>query len=97
MDTQARIDLLKDNIRHYTADLLNVEVIEIRLLEQSSGNLVPLLSVGIDQRAADRKLLARPQGYGVTGYVAARARAISARMPARTRCICRPLRAAPVP
>lgn len=71
METQARIDLLKDNIRHYTADLLNVEVIEIRLLEQSSGNLMPLLSVGIDQEAADRKLLAQPQGYGVTGYVAA--------------------------
>lgn len=71
MDTQARIDLLKDNIRHYTADLLNVEVIEIRLLEQSSGNLMPLLSVGIDQEAADRKLMAQPQGYGVTGYVAA--------------------------
>ncbi|MFO0942503.1 MAG: GAF domain-containing protein [Pirellulales bacterium] len=71
MDTQARIDLLKDNIRHYTADLLNVEVIEIRLLEQNSGNLMPLLSVGIDQEAADRSLLARPQGYGVTGYVAA--------------------------
>lgn len=71
METQARIDLLKDNIRHYTADLLNVEVIEIRLLEQSSGNLMPLLSVGIDQAAADRKLLAKPQGYGVTGYVAA--------------------------
>lgn len=71
MDTQARIDLLKDNIRYYTADLLNVEVIEIRLLEQSTGNLIPLLSVGIDQEAADRKLLAKPQGYGVTGYVAA--------------------------
>lgn len=70
MDTQARIDLLKDNIRHYTADLLNVEVIEIRLLEQSSQNLMPLLSVGIDQTAADRQLFARPQGNGVTGYVA---------------------------
>ncbi|MBX3420793.1 MAG: GAF domain-containing protein [Pirellulaceae bacterium] len=71
MDTQARINLLKDDIRRCTANLLNVEVIEIRLLEQSSGNLVPLLSVGIDQAAADRKLLAKPQGYGVTGYVAA--------------------------
>ena len=71
MDTQARIDLLKDNIRHYTADLLNVDVIEIRLLEQSSGNLMPLLSVGINQEAADRQLYARPQGNGVTGYVAA--------------------------
>lgn len=71
MDTQARIDLLKDNIRHYTADLLDVDVIEIRLLEQVSGNLRPLLSVGIDQEAADRQLYARPQGNGVTGYVAA--------------------------
>lgn len=71
MDTQARIDLLKDNIRHYTADLLDVEVVEIRLLEQSSGNLMPLLSVGIDQAAADRQLFACPQGNGVTGYVAA--------------------------
>lgn len=71
MDTKARIDLLKDNIRHYTADLLNVEVIEIRLLEQATGNLMPLLSVGINQAAADRQLYARPQGYGVTGYVAA--------------------------
>ncbi len=51
MDTTARIDLLKDNIRHYTQDLLNVEVIEIRLLEQSTNNLLPLLSVGIDQEA----------------------------------------------
>ena len=71
MDVEQRIELLKDNIRHYTRDLLNVEVIEIRLLEQSTGNLIPLLSVGIDQVAADRRLMASPQGYGVTGYVAA--------------------------
>lgn len=71
MDTQARIELLKDNIRHYTVDLLDVNVMEIRLLEQASGNLMPLLSVGINQEAADRQLYARPQGNGVTGYVAA--------------------------
>lgn len=71
MDVEQRIDLLKDNIRHYTQDLLNVEVIEIRLLEQSTGNLIPLLSVGIDQIAADRRLMASPQGNGVTGFVAA--------------------------
>jgi len=70
MDVDQRIDLLKDNIRHYTQDILNVNVIEIRLLEQSSGNLIPLLSVGIDQVAADRRLMASPKGHGVTGYVA---------------------------
>lgn len=70
MGVDERIELLKDNIRHYLTDLLNFEVIEIRLLEQASGNLVPLLSVGIDQEAADRKLYAHPQGNGITGYAA---------------------------
>ena len=71
MEVDQRIDLLKENIRHYLSDLLNFEAIEIRLLEHSTGNLVPLLSVGIDQDASDRQLYAHPQGNGITGYVAA--------------------------
>ena len=71
MEVDERIDLLKENIRHYLSDLLNFEVIEIRLLEHANGNLIPLLSVGIDQDAADRQLYAHPQGNGITGYVAA--------------------------
>ncbi|TWU24415.1 Transcriptional regulatory protein TcrA [Novipirellula galeiformis] len=71
MEVDERIDLLKENIRHYLSDLLNFNIIEIRLLEQATGNLMPLLSVGIDQDAADRQLIAHPQGNGITGYVAA--------------------------
>ncbi len=71
MDTFERIELLKDNIRHYTKDLLNVDVIEIRLLEQTTRVLQPLLGVGIDDTAANRPLEAKIQGNGVTGYVAA--------------------------
>jgi CheY-like chemotaxis protein len=71
MDVDARIDLLKDNIRYFTQDLLNVNTLEIRLLNHSTGALVPLLSIGMDQAAADRKLQASPQHNGVTGYVAA--------------------------
>jgi len=71
MEVDDRIDLLKDNIQHYLRDLLNFEVIEIRLLEHSTGNLIPLLSVGIDEEASDRRLSARPQENGITGYVAA--------------------------
>ncbi|MEC7679629.1 MAG: GAF domain-containing protein [Planctomycetota bacterium] len=74
MEVDERIELLKENIRHYLSDLLNFQVIEIRLLEHATGNLVPLLSVGIDQDAADRQLYAHPQGNGVTGYVAASGR-----------------------
>jgi GAF domain-containing protein/CheY-like chemotaxis protein len=71
MEVDQRIDLLKENIRHYLSDLLSFDAIEIRLLEHATGNLVPLLSVGIDQDASDRRLYAHPQGNGITGYVAA--------------------------
>ena len=70
MDMDARIELLKQNIQHYLSDLLNFHFIEIRLLEHATGNLVPLLHVGIDEVAATRSLVANVQGNGVTGYVA---------------------------
>ena len=71
MHVDDRIDLLKSNILHYTKDLLSFDVVEIRLLAQETGELVPILSVGIDSAAAKRKLYARPTGQGVTGFVAA--------------------------
>tara|TARA_R110002072_G_scaffold280077_1_gene442350 strand:- start:3233 stop:5077 length:1845 start_codon:yes stop_codon:yes gene_type:complete len=71
MEVDDRIDLLKDNIQHYLSDLLNFEVIEIRVLEQTTGDLIPLLSVGIDEEASDRRLSAHPRENGITGYVAA--------------------------
>lgn len=71
MEVEDRIELLKSNILHYTQDLLNFDVVEIRLLDQSSGQLTPLLAVGLDQSAAERELFARPQHNGVTGFVAA--------------------------
>ena len=70
MTVEERIDLLTSNILHHTQDLLDFNVAEIRLLEQNTGQLVPLLAEGIDPMAAGRSLFARPQGYGVTGFVA---------------------------
>jgi CheY-like chemotaxis protein len=61
---------LASNILHHTQDLLDFNVAEIRLLEQNTGQLVPLLAEGIDPSAAGRPLYARPHGYGVTGFVA---------------------------
>ncbi|MEX2185861.1 MAG: response regulator [Pirellulales bacterium] len=65
-----RIELLKGNILHYTKDLLHFDVVEIRLLDQKAGQLIPLLSVGFKPEAAMRELYARPQNNGVTGFVA---------------------------
>ena len=71
MDVADRIELLKSNILHYTKDLLNFDLIEIRLLDPKSGCLEPLLSAGIDPKAAGQDIFARPQSNGVTGFVAA--------------------------
>ena len=43
-----RIELLKSNIVHFTKDLLNFEVVEVRLLDQKTNRLEPLLGPGHD-------------------------------------------------
>ena len=71
MDVEERVELLKSNILHYTQDLLNFDVVEIRLLEQESNCLVPLISVGIDSKESKRPIFAEARGNGVTGFVVA--------------------------
>ena len=71
MDIENRIELLKENILHYTQDLLNYEIVEIRLIDEKTGRLEPLLSVGIDSEIAKQPLYAKAKDNGVTGFVAA--------------------------
>lgn len=71
MSVEQRIELLKSNILHYTKDLLNFDVVEIRLLDAKTGKLEPLLALGMAPHAEQRELFARPQNNGVTGFVAA--------------------------
>jgi PAS domain S-box-containing protein len=66
-----RIELLKSNILHFTRDLLHFNVVEVRLLDQKTGRLEPLLEMGMDSEAAARVLFAQLQNNGVTGFVAA--------------------------
>jgi len=74
MTIQERIELLKSNIIHYSKDLLQFDVVEIRLLDQQTGRLEPLLAEGMQPEAEARILYARPEHNGVTGYVAATGR-----------------------
>lgn len=74
MTVDERIELLKQKILHYTENLLEYDTVEIRILDKDSGQLIPLLAVGMDPQAASRQLFADPEGNGVTGYVAATGR-----------------------
>ncbi len=70
MEVEDRVDLLKSNILHFTNDLLDFDVIEVRLIDQQSKALIPLLSVGLNEEAENRPLYAMPQENGVSGFVA---------------------------
>ena len=71
MDLEERIELLKSNILHCTQDVLQFDVVEIRMLEQETGELQPLLSEGMKPEAECRELCADAKDNGVTGFVAA--------------------------
>ncbi|MDY3557125.1 GAF domain-containing protein [Gemmata sp. JC717] len=71
MNVEARVELLKANLRRTIRDLLHYDTIEVRLLDRSTGELKPLLEDGMLPEAAQRVLHARPTGNGVTGFVAA--------------------------
>jgi CheY-like chemotaxis protein/PAS domain-containing protein len=71
MTVDERIKLLKENILHCTQDVLQYDVVEIRMLDQLTGALEPVLAVGMTDEAARRQLRAETTGNGVTGFVAA--------------------------
>ncbi|MEZ6128019.1 MAG: response regulator [Planctomycetaceae bacterium] len=66
-----RTELLKEKILEYAQEILGFDTIEIRVLNPETKELLPLLEVGMQEEAATRRLFAKPQGNGVTGYVAA--------------------------
>ena len=74
MEVEERIDLLTDKIRHYIEALLEYETVEIRLVNERTGELEPLLAIGMTDEAAARPLVAAATGQGVTGFVAATGR-----------------------
>ncbi len=71
MSVEERIELLRANILHCTQDVLQYNVVEIRMLDQETKILEPVLAVGMTSEAAHRVLRAETTGNGVTGFVAA--------------------------
>ncbi len=71
MEVEERIELLKANILHCTQDVLHYDVVEVRTLDEETGELIPLLALGIKPEAEQRPLRCEATGNGVTGYVAA--------------------------
>jgi CheY-like chemotaxis protein/GAF domain-containing protein len=71
LEYDERVALLKENILHCMQDVLHLDVIEIRMLDPETRELMPLMAVGMEPEAAQRRLWAKETGNGVTGNVAA--------------------------
>ncbi len=71
MSVDDRVELLKSKILHYTQDLLEFDMVEVRLVDKRTKQLDPLLAYGMQPDASNRVLYAEAQGNGVTGFVAA--------------------------
>lgn len=74
LSTHDRIELLKSKLRYYTQELLEFETVEVRIIDQETLTLRPLLALGMDESAERRELHVSAEGNGVTGYVAATGR-----------------------
>ncbi|MCH2114430.1 MAG: response regulator [Pirellulales bacterium] len=71
LTVEERIELLKSNILQCTQDVLQLDVIEIRMLDLKTTELVSIMSLGMHPEASERKLYSGVEGHGVTGFVAA--------------------------
>jgi len=70
MSVKERVELLKARIIFFTQDLLNFQLVEVRLLDEESGRLNTLLSHGMEGRTAGNELYAEDKGNGIAGHVA---------------------------
>ena len=74
MTAEDRVELLRGKVLQFTRDLMEFDTVEIRLLDDHTGELRPLLSSGMAEGVAELPLRADPERNGSTGLVAATGR-----------------------
>jgi len=71
MHTGDRLRVIEEKIVKYAHDLLSFDHFAIRLVEEKSGKLELVMSRGLPTEAMEVSLLARREGNGISGFVAA--------------------------
>lgn len=71
-----RLKALEGRIVRVAHDLLRFDHFLIRLIDERTRRLEPVISVGLPQEAVDLELLAEEEGNGISGYVAATGRSV---------------------
>ncbi len=71
-----RLKALEGRIIRLAHDLLSFDHFVVRLIDERTKRLEPVVSVGLPQEALDLELLAEEEGNGISGYVAATGRSV---------------------
>jgi CheY-like chemotaxis protein len=71
-----RLKALEGRIIRIAHELLSFDHFVIRLIDERSKRLEPVISVGLPREAIDLELLAEEEGNGISGYVAATGRSV---------------------
>jgi CheY-like chemotaxis protein len=74
LSLEERIEHIKKNLVSHTEKLLRLDSLVIRQLDERTGELKPMIYVGHSPEEEvsirEAKVLAKREGYGITGYVA---------------------------
>ncbi len=70
MTAEDRVELLRGKVLQFTRDLMEFDTVEIRLLDDHTGELRSLLSSGMAEGVPELPLRADPERNGATGLVA---------------------------
>ncbi len=71
LEVPERLQLLEDNLIRYCRELLNFTHFSVRVLDPQTGRLDAVLAGGFSEPANGVAIYARPEGNGISGYVAA--------------------------
>lgn len=74
MDAMARVALLEEKIVRGFKELLDYDHFLIRLTDERTGRLEPVMSTGIPEESIQLELYPQIEGNGIVGYVAATGR-----------------------
>lgn len=69
-----RLKLLEEKVVSFTRELMHFDHFAIRVLDRKTNKLEVVISAGLSTDALNIDLFARPEGNGISGYVAATGR-----------------------
>ncbi len=75
MNAVQRLKLLEERVTKASKDVLDYDQFAIRLIDEHTGRLEPVINVGFTQDAIDLELYPAEEGNGTIGYVAATGKA----------------------